>query len=396
LRRGQPVRGATLWFRSLTAELGEAEYYSAQNGTHGTRAHSIRWDGENNTSAIDIGKHKNVEQALRDSEQRFRAIFDSVPMLIWLADANHLRTHFNRAWLEFTGRTHDQEKGQGWSQSVHPEDREQYSLPASSYCSRECRLRRYDGQYRWILEREFPRFLEDGSLAGFVGCCIDITEQKKEEVARSELSGRLIQAQEQERLRIARELHDDINQRLAILAGGLRQLESSPFIDGSQYSQIKLLCSLADELVSDVQHLSHQLHSSKLQYLGLASAIRAACREFSQRHGIEVECIAPELGKNVGMDTSLCLFRIVQESLHNVAKHSQSRHVRVELVAEPSVLRLQVTDDGVGFDTTDPRHSQGLGLVSMRERARAVGGEFSVRSNPFRGTQIECSVPVKI
>jgi len=362
----------------------------------GNCARFVWRNGEYDTSAIDFSKHKSTEQALRESEQRFRALFDSAPMLIWLADVNHLRTDCNRSWLEFTGRTDEQELGEGWSESIHPDDVERHLLSKAAPCTHEYRLRRYDGQYRWILEHVFPRSAEDGILVGFVGYCFDITEQKEVEAAQGEFSGRLIQAQEQERLRIARELHDDINQRLAILASGLRQVEGVASFTSAQSSYVKQLRCMADELVADIQRLSHQLHSSKLQHLGLTAAVRDVCRQFSKLHGIEIDCTVPELPENVGMKSSLCLFRIVQESLNNVAKHSQSRYAKVELVAEPAVLRLRVSDDGVGFDPADSRYSRGLGLVSMRERARAVGGEFAIISRPFVGTRIECSVPIRV
>jgi len=178
------------------------------------------------------------------------------------------------------------------------------------------------------------------------------------------------------------------------LASGLRQIEGVPSSTGAQSSHVKQLRSMADELVTDIQRLSHQLHSLKLQHLGLTAAVRDICRQFSKLHKIEIDCTVPEMPENVGMKSSLCLFRIVQESLNNVAKHSQSRYARVELVAEPAAIRLRVSDEGVGFDPADPRYSRGLGLVSMRERARAVGGEFSITSRPFAGTRIECSVPI--
>ncbi len=245
-------------------------------------------------------------------------------------------------------------------------------------------------------------FDKSGRVVGVVSLIHDINDpisaHREAEVIRANLSNRLIHAQEEERARIARELHDDINQRLALLANGLNQLENRDFKKSSSMwsYRVGVLLHLAEEISADIQHLSHQLHSSKLQYLGVAAAVRDICQEFSQQHNIEVQCSVQKLPKNIAPDLSLCFFRIVQEALRNVAKHSQAHHVKVELVAESSLIRLRVSDDGIGFDSNDARHYCGLGFVSMRERLRVLGGEFSVWSRPSLGTQIECIAPLTV
>jgi PAS domain S-box-containing protein len=349
-------------------------------------------------------KRKSAEEELRESERRFRLMADSAPVLMWMAGLDKGCTDFNRAWLDFTGRTLEQELGHGWAEGVHPDDLQrclsQYAaaFDACQSFTLEYRLRRHDGQYRWVLDRGVPRFLGDGSFAGYIGCCTDISEQKEAEAARQELSDRLIAAQEEERARIARELHDDINQRLALLANGFRQLgRPQPAARGfRQKQELQRLLQLTNEISSDVQNLSHQLHPSTLEYLGLAAAVRDLCQEVARQHALEVDCRVHEVPAELDDRVSLSLFRTAQEALRNVAKHSHAQHAKVELTGGSGVVRLTVSDDGVGFDPEQGKSRYGLGLVSMEERLRSVGGEVSIRSKPSQGTQVEATAPATL
>lgn len=221
------------------------------------------------------------------------------------------------------------------------------------------------------------------------------SRSKSQSVTRAEFGGRLIQAQEKERTRIARELHDDINQRLALLANGVERViqANGDYTKAEQTQELRDLWRLTNEIATDLQHLSHQLHPSKLHYLGLATAVRDLCQEFSHHHRIDVHCNVAGLPTNLDEDVALSLFRTVQESLRNVARHSRASRVKVELIHQSGVVKLRVSDNGVGFDPNQPQNTRGLGLVSMAERLRSVGGEFSVWSRPGSGSQIEGSVP---
>src|SRR5215813_7871924 len=349
----------------------------------------------------DITDRVQAQQALLESERRFRLMSDSAPVLMWMSGADKLCTDFNKEWLRFTGRTLEQELVTGWVQNVHPEDRERcMRAHASAFDARrqftvEYRLRRHDGCYRWIIDRGVPRFLEDGRFAGYVGCCIDVTEEKEAKAIQRELSGRLLHAQEEERTRIARELHDDINQRLALLANGLQELQHELNSDRSaQETQLRDLRQLTGEIAADIQHLCHQLHPSKLQLLGLPAAVRGLCHEFSKVQKIEVECTVQNSAIELDETVSLSLYRVIQEALQNVAKHSRARHVKVELTAGADSIQLRVSDDGIGFRGHGIGENHGLGLVSMRERLRLAGGELSIWSRPSLGTQIEAVVPI--
>lgn len=229
---------------------------------------------------LDITSRKKAELQLRESEARFRLIADSAPVMIWMSGTDKLCTYFNKVWLEFTGRNLTDEPGNGWTEGIHPSDVERClrvydeSFAARRAFTIEHRLRRADGRYRWVLDNGVPRNLADGTFAGYIGGCVDVTEQEESEEARSHLSGLLIGAQEQERTRIARELHDHINQRLALLAIELQQFEQSAAnLNLQQKEGLERLWGETNDISRDVQELSHQLHSSQLQHLGLMAAL---------------------------------------------------------------------------------------------------------------------------
>ena len=349
----------------------------------------------------DITERHRAEEAAAESERRFRLIASTAPVLIWMSGPDKMCNYFNRPWLEFTGRSLEQELGDGWTQGVHAEDLQRY-LNTYTVCfdrreefRMEYRLRRHDGEYRWLLDKGVPRFNIDGSFAGYVGCCMDISDLKQARATLVEFSGRLIRAGEEERARIARELHDDINQRLALLANRIQECDqaTSAHTDSLQKKELREIWQLTNEIATDIQHLSHQLHPSKLHYLGLAATVRDLCHEFSVQHKIQVDCMVHDLPQDLEENVALNLFRTVQESLRNVAKHSHARHVKVELTSSSGRVQLRVSDDGVGFNLEDAQRKHGLGLVSMRERLRSVGGDFSIWSKPSMGTQVLGDVP---
>jgi signal transduction histidine kinase len=217
---------------------------------------------------------------------------------------------------------------------------------------------------------------------------------------RISIGGKLIHAQEQERARIARELHDDISQRLALLANGLEKVKQTEREYPSAQLTTKLgeLWTLTNDIANDIQHISHQLHPSKLRYLGLVAAVRDLCLEFSRQHGIEVECNILDLPLDLDDTVSLSLFRTIQESLRNVAKHSRAHHVKVELSRHSGQIKLRICDDGIGFnpDHLGENNGHGLGMISMAERLRSAGGQLSIWSRPTFGTRVEGRVPATL
>jgi PAS domain S-box-containing protein len=353
--------------------------------------------------ARDITDRKQADQELLESEQRFRLVADSAPVLIWMSGADKLCTFFNKGWLDFTGRTLEQETGEGWASGVHPEDLERcLGIYSGAFDARvdfemEYRLRRYDGKYRWIVDYGVPRFESDGTFRGYIGSCLDITDRKVAAESLEEVSGRLITAQEEERGRIARELHDDFSQRLALLGIGLSRLwNKRPESEAEERILVRELWNRTQEISSDVHRLSHQLHSSKLEHVGLGPALMGLCGEISEKYGIQVEFTDRTVPSEIPKDVALCLFRVAQEALSNVVKHSQAKQAQVELCNVSNEIRLQVVDAGSGFDLALRRTDVGIGLVGMRERLRLVGGRLSVQSAPMRGTEVLAEVPLLV
>ena len=220
-------------------------------------------------------------------------------------------------------------------------------------------------------------------------------EHKQAEIDLRKLGGRLIKAQEDERTRIARELHDDLSQSMARLLMRLNRCqqgmtEASP----RSHQELAEVSEMASEVSASLRDLSHFLHPATLATLGLVSAIAGFCREFSERHHLVVKVVHGAIPDDTPEDVNLCLFRVVQESLRNVVKHSGAQEACVDLSARVKEIVLVVEDDGMGFDVKSNRASTTLGLISMRERVRLVGGEISVESSPSSGTRIRVQIPL--
>ncbi len=247
---------------------------------------------------------------------------------------------------------------------------------------------------KWALLAAFFVILGLVALAAYL-----LYEQKQLIAARNEqtrLSGMLINAHEDERSRLASELHDDFSQRLALLSLGLETAaEIIPASPEEANRQLQELMNSASELGADLHTLSHRLHSSTLARLGLAPGVAAFCKEFTAQKGMQVVFSHQDVPRSVSPDIALCLFRVVQEALRNVKKHSGAARAEVQLQALDRTLHLSIADDGKGFDIQPLSDGRGLGLWSMQERVRLLGGEFEIHSGTHRGTRIDVRVPLK-
>ncbi|HEY3705817.1 MAG TPA: PAS domain S-box protein [Terracidiphilus sp.] len=340
------------------------------------------------------------ELGRRESELRFRLAANNAPVKIWMSGTDMLCTYFNDTWLQFTGRTMEQEAGDGWAEGVHPEDLERcMSTYAGAFERREnfqmeYRMRRHDGAYRWLLDTGVPRFSE-GVFAGYIGSCVDITDRKDSEESLADLERKLLQAQEEERSRIARELHDDIVQRIAMLTYQVRSLTPRIAPDAKTRTAFEAIADHLRQLGTDIQSISHRLHSSHLEFLGLTAAAAVLCKEICAQKQVEINLSCDGIPSDLPKPVALSLYRVLQEALQNAIKYSGTKRFQVKLERSGDEVRLTVSDHGVGFEAHRADKQQGLGLISMRERMRMVGGRFSLESAPGKGTVIRCVAPIK-
>ena len=347
----------------------------------------------------DLLERTRAENELRESEERFRLIADTAPVVIWMCDTQKQRTYVNRAWIDLTGRPLEAALGHRWTDCVHPDDvvrfRDAYATAFEQQqpFQAEYRLRRHDGEYRWIVGTGVPRYDANGSFAGYIGSGLDITERKLAEEALATINDRLIEVQDEERTRIARELHDDITQRLALLSIVLDELVQGQ--DTSAAQPRHELVNVRDEamaLSKDLRTVAHRLHPEWLEYLGIATAAAGLCETWTGHKGVTVTFNAESIPEGLSRRIAVCLYRVLQEALQNAIKHSGTKKVEVSLRGTAEHIELTIRDFGAGFTSgTTPR--RGIGVTSMRERLSAVRGWLAIESRPKQGATIRAHVP---
>ena len=343
-----------------------------------------------------------AEALVRESEERFRLIASTAPVIIWMSDADKRGTYVNESWSLITGHHQDIALSDEWMQWIHPDDREPFVETYSKAFDQrvpfhaEYRFRRRDGECLWMFIRGVPRYDGQGAFAGYIGSTVDITERKAAEEMRSTLSRRLLEAQEQERAHLARELHDDINQRLAVhvwtLEGVKQRLPAAAPPELEQ--QLLKTIEAAIALTKDVQRLSHRLHSSNLRMLGLEVAAHEMCRELAEHSGTPIAFRSVGMAAAVPEDLSFCLYRVLQEAVQNALKHSGSPHLAVSLCRSDDAITLTVQDAGTGFNPHEALNGRGLGLISMKERLKLVDGQLTIETRSPGGTMIHARIPL--
>jgi PAS domain S-box-containing protein len=402
------MSGAVFWVSrdaeaSARAEARELQRVAAVVATVLQRRHAeiARAARQRLEGAIPDSPPAHVAALDRDGtgEDRFLSMADALPVAIWVSDADGGCSYFNKEWFQLTGRTLEEERGDGWLESVHADDRAECLAAYRGALQRregfriEYRIRRHDGEFRWLLDTAMPRFGSDGAFQGYVGGCVDITERKEAERVLRGLSHRLMQAQDDERRRLSRELHDHLSQQLALLAIDLQQLSSVPAATAAG-----LVPALDDtwrrtsELASDVHALSHRLHPSKIEALGLLGTIQAHCRDVSKQ-GLPVRLRHHDVPADIAPERTVSVFRVLEEALSNVIRHSGATEALVTLFGADSHVILRVADSGRGFVMAG-ESSAGMGLIGMRERLQSLNGSLSVTSAPGHGTVVEARVPV--
>jgi len=347
---------------------------------------------------MDVTERKQAEEALRKSEERFRlaAVAGRMFAYEWDAASDVIIRSGDFSQILGTGEAIET-SGQQVLDRTHPDDRQRVNAavaalsPENPHLRISYRMRRRDGRFLWVERTSSAHFDKQGRIVRIVGMLADISERKQAEIALAEMTRKLIEAQEQERARLGRELHDDINQRLAMLSMEAEQLLENP---SEIESRVKQFREEILELSGDVQALSHDLHSSKLEYLGALGGMKSWCKEFAERYKLEIKFSA-DVSTPIPQDLGVSLFRVLQEALQNAIKHSGSIRFEVQLREESGQIHLLVTDSGKGFDVEAALRGKGLGLTSMRERIRLVNGTMSIDSKPMDGTTIHVRVPLE-
>jgi PAS domain S-box-containing protein len=351
----------------------------------------------------DITERKRKDLALRESEERMSLAAEAANLGMWIWEIPPQRIWATERFRQLFGFSpSDEIRFETIQARIHPQDWEQRrralerALETGGSYDIEYRLVGARGGERWVASKGRAERDSDGRPLRLLGVYIDITARRLAQEEARQVSGRLIHAQEDERTRLARELHDDLSQSLALLSVDLDLLGQQP-PESAQEAGLRMneLAQQVRDLSSDVHRLSHELHPAKLEQLGLPAALHSFCRDISATHKIAVRFESEPINRSVPPGVALCLYRIAQEAVQNVVKHSGATEAQIDLSAMDENVTLTIKDDGRGFDIEAVQGNGSLGLVSMRERARLVHGQFSVESEIDRGTRVEVRVPLE-
>ena len=352
---------------------------------------------------VDITERKLGELRLRDSEMQVLQLSLAVeqsPVSVVITDTLGKIIYVNRKFSEVSGYSSAECLGQNprllKSGECSPGQYQAMwaDITGGKTWRGEFHNRKKNGELYWESAVISPLFDTSGRITHFVGVKEDITQRKQTEGRMHDLSRRLIRAHEAERARLARELHDDVTQRLARLAIDAGRVENAP----AGTSAADTMRSIREGLVQlseDIHALSYRLHPSVLEDLGLVEALKAECERFARRETVRIEVDLRKPPTIVPLDPALCLFRVAQEALQNVVRHARARTVKVSLRALDDGLQLAVHDDGIGFVPAHQQDRPSLGLASMRERIALLEGELDIETAPGQGTTIVAWVPLK-
>jgi len=366
--------------------------FSAQS-PHGLTDHEVRYvpelSSDGSVAAVlaigrDITELKRIEQELRQRERELVELYDNSPDPIARRDRNLRILYANAAWEKVMGISREKALGKTI---------EELGLPRASVKPQQRGGLEYEVRY-------IPE-LVNGKVASFLLIGRDVTEQKRLErlTAANErdiraLSASLITAQEQERRRVAREIHDALCQHLGALAADLGEVAARLPRSSPVRQHLQAARENAYRSAEEARQIAHQLHPAIVEDLGLATALQNLCDEFGRQQGIPIRFRLRKPLPAVPLEATSCAYRVAQEALNNVARHASAKRISVVLAVDRN-LHLSIRDDGICFDPISVRGAGGLGLISMGERARIVGAKLSIQGRPGHGTLVDLVVPIR-
>jgi two-component system, NarL family, sensor histidine kinase UhpB len=354
--------------------------------------------------AEDAAKRKLAAEAVKQVEQGIRVIIDTIPIMAWSLRPDGIVDFLNQRWLDYTGLSLE-EYVEDPTGPIHPEDVARViekwlkHMPAGEPSEDELRLRRADGAYRWFLIRTVPLFDEQGHIVKWYGTSTDIEELKATGEQLRALSARLHLTREEEGIRIAREIHDELGGALTGLRWeleGIRKAHSEPgrLPSGDDLTErLTAMLDLTDEMVGMVRRIASDLRPLVLDVLGLGEAIDWQTQQFRDRTGIAVQCDTPRNEIDLNPEQSIAVFRIFQETLTNIRRHARATRVDVSIRIDAGAFVLTVRDNGRGITEDESSGKLSIGLLGMRERARAIGGEIDIAGVAGDGTTVTLRLP---
>jgi PAS domain S-box-containing protein len=353
----------------------------------------------------EIAERKLAVKAVQQAEDRTRLIIDTIPTMAWSLAPDGALEFLNQRWLDYTGLSL-KEAIEEPTRTVHPDELsralEKWLVVKATgeVYEDEMRLQRADGEYRWFLVRVAPLLDEQGNIVKWFGATVDIEDRRRAEKNLEEahrqlklLSRRRVKVQEEERRHLARELHDEIGQALTAAKISLQAALEEP--DQAKSKRIHETTAILERLLGQVRQISLNLRPSMLDDLGLVPALRSLLDEQGRRASVAVRFSAKNMPDNLDPEIQTTCFRIAQEAITNAVRHASATQINVNLGGEDRTFRLQVRDDGKGFDA-EPAQTQtiGLGLLGMKERAALVGGRTRITSAPGKGTTVDATLPL--
>ena len=348
----------------------------------------------------DITERKRAEGELRRNEERLKLALEAAMAGTWDWDLPSGNMQWSPESRRLFGETDSSEPTfDSFLSRIHASDRERVARAMTDAMDRgasyetEFRAVGDDAVERWIMGK--GKALKNGKPLRMLGVFVDLTERHHVEQELRELGGRLINAHEQERMRLAGELHDDVSQRVALLSAELSMLRRRLPAAGAELEQdLERLANEAGGIGDELHRFSHELHPARLQQIGLEQSVRSFCEELTAARRIAIDVQIEAVPRELEPQVTLCLYRVAQEALQNVVKHSGAVRAVLRLTSDEREVSLNIADEGVGFDVSAIRQKPTLGLISMRERVRLVNGRIVVSSEANRGTTVDVRVPV--